>query len=206
MRLSMHRLLMTTVGLTALLAGSGCRGETSSKPPIQVFQNMYIQPRYAAQAYSAFFEDKRTMRVPVEGTVAREMEINPIVGEGRTADGQGFVDTIPAAVVQRAGDMEQLVARGQNRYGIYCTPCHDGLGNGKGLVISRAQNQAFQPPSFHDDRLRKMTDGQLYQTIAYGYNNMPPYGPQLPVDDRWSIVAYVRALQLSQANSRGVEQ
>jgi mono/diheme cytochrome c family protein len=202
----MRRLLSLTIALVAALASSGCRGETSANPPIALFQNMWFQPRYAAQAYSAFFADKRTMRPPVEGTVAREMEISPSVGDGRTADGLGFVDTIPAAVVQRVGDMQQLIAHGQNRYGIYCTPCHDGLGNGKGMVINRAQNQAFQPPSFHDDRIRKMPDGQLYQTITYGYNNMPPYGPQLPVDDRWSIVAYVRALQLSQANSRGVEQ
>jgi mono/diheme cytochrome c family protein len=108
--------------------------------------------------------------------------------------------------VQRVGGMEQLVTRGQSRYGIYCTPCHDGLGNGKGLVIQRAQNQAFAPPTFHDDRIRKMPDGQLFQTITYGFNNMPAYGAQLPIEDRWATVAYVRALQLSQASSRGVEQ
>ena len=200
----MSKLAVSSVALLGLLS-TGCRGETSAKPPIAVFQNMHFQPRYMPQDYSAFFQDKRTMREPVEGTVAREMDISPVVSDGRTTDGQGFVDTIPAAVVQRAGSMEQLVVRGQNRYGIYCTPCHDGLGTGKGLVISRAANQAFQPPTFHDDRIRKMSDGQLYQTITYGYNNMPPYAPQLPVDDRWSVVAYVRALQLSQAN-RGVEQ
>jgi len=206
MRHSMHRSGILTMGLFALLASTACRGETSANRPIAILQNMWFQPRYAAQSYSAFFEDKRTMRTPVEGTLAREMEISPQLGDGRTTDGQGFVDTIPAAVVQRVGNMEQLIARGQNRYGIYCTPCHDGLGNGKGLVIGRAQNQAFQPPTFHDERIRKMPDGQLYQTITYGYNNMPPYGPQLPVDDRWSVVAYVRALQLSQANSTGAEQ
>jgi len=205
--MSRPSLLLQTVALLALAAtATGCRGETSTKPPFAPLQNMWFQPRYGPQSYSAFFADKRTMRQPVEGTLAREMENSPVIGEGRTADGQGFVDAIPTAVVQRVGDMEQLITRGQSRYGIYCTPCHDGLGSGKGLVIQRAQNQGFQPPSFHDDRIRKMPDGQLYQTITYGFNNMPPYGPQLPVDDRWAIVAYVRALQLSQANSRGVEQ
>jgi mono/diheme cytochrome c family protein len=184
---------------------TGCRGRTSQEEPVAILRNMYQQPRYNPQAYSTFFEDGRTMRPPVEGTVAREMEINPAVAEGRTADGRDFVETIPPAVIQRAGDMQKLLARGQDRYGIYCTPCHDGTGSGKGLVIERAANQAFQPPSFHQDRIRKMPDGQLYQVITYGYNNMPAY-TQVPVDDRWAIVAYVRALQLSQANSTGAEQ
>jgi hypothetical protein len=185
-----------------VLAAAGCRGETSRAEPIAILRNMYQQPRYNPQAFSAYFQDKRTMRPPVEGTLAREMEINPVVGEGRTADGQGFVDTIPPLVVQRAGDMDRLLARGQARYGIYCTPCHDGLGNGKGMVITRAANQGFQPPSFHQERLRTMPDGQLFQTISSGFNTMPAYGSQIPVDDRWAIVAFVRALQLSQANTK----
>jgi mono/diheme cytochrome c family protein len=202
----MSRPSLFALALTTLVAATGCRGETSAEPPVALMRNMYFQPRYSNQGTSMFFEDKRQMRPPVEGTLAREMEISPVIGEGRTADGEGFVDAIPVAVVQRVGDLEKLVVRGQNRYGIYCTPCHDGLGAGNGLVIQRAQNQAFKPPSFHEERLRKMPDGQLFQTITYGANNMPPYGPQLPVDDRWAIVAYVRALQLSQANSTGVAQ
>jgi mono/diheme cytochrome c family protein len=202
----MSRPSLFALALTALISASACRGETSAEPPFAPLRNMWFQPRYSNQGTSEFFQDKRQLRPPAEGAVAREMEISPVIGEGRTADGQGFVDTIPVAVVQRIGDMEQLVTRGQNRYGIYCTPCHDGLGSGKGLVIQRAANQAFQPPSLHDERVRRMPDGQLYQTIKYGLNNMPPYGPQLPVDDRWAIVAYVRALQLSQANSTGVAQ
>jgi mono/diheme cytochrome c family protein len=202
----MSRSLLIALALATLAAGSGCRGETSKASPVVVLRNMWSQPRYNAQSHSAFFQDKRTMRTPVPGTLSREMEVSPVVGEGRTPDGEGFVDTIPATIVQRAGDMQRLVTRGADRYGIYCTPCHDGLGTGKGMVIQRGQNQAFQPPSLHDERIRKIADGQLYQTITYGHNNMPPYGPQLPVEDRWSIVAYVRALQLSQANSRGVEQ
>jgi mono/diheme cytochrome c family protein len=201
----MSRVTLFALALAALSA-VGCRGEISQEPPVAILRNMYFQPRYNPQAYSAFFEDKRTMRQPVAGTVAREMEISPTLAEGRTSDGTGFVDSIPIAVVQRVGDMEKLVTRGQGRYGVYCVPCHDGLGAGKGLVIQRAKNQAFQPPSFHDARLRAMSDGQLFQTISYGANNMPPYGQVVPVDDRWAIVAYVRALQVSQANSTGVAQ
>jgi cytochrome c5 len=187
-------LTLMTLGL------AGCRGQTSQEPPVAILRNMFQQPRYNPQAYSAFFEDSRTMRPPVEGTIAREVETSPIVGEGRTADGKSFIETIPPVVVQRAGDMDRLLARGESRYGIYCTPCHDGLGNGKGMVIRRANNQGFAPPTFHQDRIRTMPDGQLFQTISYGFNSMPAYGPQVPVDDRWAIVAYVRALQLSQAN------
>jgi cytochrome c5 len=183
----------------AVLALAGCRGGTSQEEPVAILRNMYSQPRYNAQSYSAYFADGRTMRPPVEGTIAKETEINPAVADGRTPDGQGFVESVPAIVVQRQGGMEALLARGQGRYNIYCAPCHSGTGNGKGLVIERAANGGFQPPTFHDDRLRKMTDGQLYQVVKYGYNNMPAYGQTIPVDDRWSIVAYVRALQLSQA-------
>jgi mono/diheme cytochrome c family protein len=200
----MSRLASIALALAALTA-TACRGEVSQDPPVAILRNMYFQPRFNPQASNWFFEDGRNMRQPVAGTIAREMEIAPTLAEGRTADGSGFVDSVPSAVVARVGDMEKLIARGQGRYGIYCTPCHDGVGNGKGLVVRRAQNQAFQPPSFHEERLRKMSDGQLFQTITYGANNMPPYGTQLPVDDRWAIVAYVRALQLSQANN-GVGQ
>lgn len=198
-----QKLLLAMLALAAL--SFGCRGGTDQNEPLAILRNMYQQPRYNPQAFSAFFQDGRTMRPPVEGTVAREMELNPAVAEGRTADGQGFVDTVPAVVIQRAGDMEKLLARGQSRYGIYCVPCHDGTGAGNGLVIQRAANQAFQPPTFHQDRIRQMPDGQLYQVITYGYNNMPAY-VQVPADDRWAIVAYVRALQLSQANTTGAAQ
>jgi mono/diheme cytochrome c family protein len=188
-----------------LLSMAGCRGQTSEESPVAILRNMFKQPRYSPQAESAFFADKRTMRTPVEGTFAREMEVNPVVGEGRTPDGKSFVETVPPIVVQRAGGMDKLLARGENRYGVYCVPCHDGLGTGKGMVIKRANIGGFAPPTFHDDRLRSMPDGQMFQIIAYGYNNMPAYGVQLPPDDRWAVIAYVRALQLSQANNPGAQ-
>ena len=189
--------------LFAALALAGCRGQTSQEAPVVLLRNMYNQPRYSPQSESKYFSYKRTMRTPVEGTVAREMEMNPAVADGRTPDGLGFVDTIPSTVIQRMDGMENLVTRGQQRYGIYCAPCHDGLGHGKGMVIQRANLGGFQPPTFHDDRVRSMPDGQLFQTISYGYNNMPAYGAQMPVDDRWAVVAYVRALQLAQLGGAG---
>ncbi len=199
----MKRVLMALAVLAAL---SGCRGRTSEEAPVAILRNMHQQPRYNPQAFSAYFADKRSMRAPVSGTVPREAELNVAVSEGRTPDGKGFVDTIPPVVIERNGRMAQLLDRGEQRYGIYCTPCHDGLGNGEGMVINRAGNPAFKPPSFHTDRLRHMPDGQLFQTITYGFNNMPPYGHVMSADDRWAIVAYMRALQLSQANNTGAAQ
>jgi mono/diheme cytochrome c family protein len=197
--------LLTALAVTSMSSlAAGCRGQTSKEAPVAILRNMYQQPRYNPQAYSAYFADHRTMRPPVTGTVAREMELSASVAEGRTQDGKGFVDTIPSIVIERNGKMKGLLERGEERYGVYCTPCHDGLGNGNGMVIQRAANPGFKPPSFHTERVRQMTDGQLFQTVTYGYNNMPAYGAQVPIDDRWAIVSYVRALQL--ANNRGAEQ
>ncbi len=161
---------------------------------------MYDQPRYDVQSESSFFSDKRTMRPAVEGAVSREMETDPRLVKGRLEDNSGYVLTIPQESVASFGGMDPMLKRGKERYGIYCTPCHDGTGNGKGAVTARAQAggaAAFLPPTFHQDRLRHMPDGQLYATVENGKSNMPPYGQMLSVHDRWAIVAYVRALQLA---------
>ncbi len=100
-----------------------------------------------------------------------------------------------------ATGIEALTVRGKARYGIYCTPCHGNTGNGNGIVKKRAVASgatAFVPPTFHQDRIRHMPDGQLFATITNGKNNMPPYAMQIPVNDRWAIVAYVRALQIAE--------
>ena len=187
---------------TLLLGGvSACRGQTSKESPIVGIRNMYDQPRYEMQEESAFFSDHRTMRPLVEGVIATNEDIDPGIGQGRLEDQSGYVLTIPASVVEKHGGMEKMVDRGRARYGIYCTPCHDGTGNGNGLVKKRAVAggaTAFVPPTFHQDRIRHMPDGQLFATISNGKNNMPPYAMQIPVSDRWAIVSYVRALQIAQ--------
>lgn len=192
------RLLLGVVALGAL---AGCRGQTSRDAPIFGIRNMYDQPRYDVQEESAFFPDRRTMRPLVEGVVAHDQEVDPQIAEGRLDDNSGYVLEIPKAIVARNGGMHVLAERGKVRYGIYCTPCHDGTGSGDGLVKRRAVASgaaAFVPPTFHQDRIRHMPDGQLFATITNGKSNMPPYGMQMNVDDRWSIVAYVRALQIAQ--------
>jgi mono/diheme cytochrome c family protein len=196
--------LLVGVVLFAGLAGltSGCRGQTSKESPIVGIRNMYDQPKYDVQEESSFFADHRAMRPLVDGVISQEEEIDPRIAQGRLEDQTGYVLTIPPEVVNdpRIGGMERLVARGQARYGIYCVPCHDGTGNGNGLVRKRAiagGSTAFAPPTFHQDRIRHMPDGQLFATISNGKNNMPPYAMQIPVIDRWAIVSYVRALQIA---------
>ena len=187
-------LLLSTCALAAAL---GCRGQTSTEPPIVVLRNMFDQDRYDPQSYSDFFADQRTMRTPVAGTIPRERELDPEVGQGRLSDDSGYVPYIPERFVAQHGGMPALLARGQERYGIYCAPCHDGTGGGQGMVITRAKWQPA-PPSFHQDRLRQAPDGQLFATISHGVRLMPSYD-RIPVADRWAIVTYVRALQVSQA-------
>jgi len=178
-----------------------CRGQTSKESPVVGIRNMYDQPKYDIQEESAFFADHRAMRPLVEGVVSREQDVDPRLAQGRLEDQTGYVLTVPNEVVTRMGGPEAMLSRGRARFGIYCTPCHDGTGSGNGLVKKRAiagGATAFVPPSLHQDRLRHMPDGQLFATISNGKNNMPPYATQIPVNDRWAIVSYVRALQIAQ--------
>jgi hypothetical protein len=187
-----------TRALLMVLAGAGCRGQTSTDPPIAVLRDMFNQDRYNAQAESQLFADHRTMRMPVKGTVSRERELDPELGQGRLLDDSGYVAEVPQAIAQRFGGASTMIERGLERYDIYCRPCHDGTGAGRGSVIARSGWQP-PPPSFHQDRIRQMPDGQLFATISRGVRTMPAYGAYIPVNDRWAIVSYVRALQLSQA-------
>jgi mono/diheme cytochrome c family protein len=189
---------MRALAIALLISGvAACRGQTSEDPPIVPIRNMYDQPKYAMQQAGEFFEDNRAMRPPVEGTISRETEIDPRIAHGRLDDDTGYVLNIPQEAVDKHGGMDRMLARGQERFGIYCTPCHGLDGAGQGMVVKHG---LVPPPSYHQDRLRHIPDGQLFATIENGIRNMPAYGPQIPTFDRWAIVAYVRALQLSQQN------
>jgi mono/diheme cytochrome c family protein len=190
------------VAVVAVGALAGCRGGSAEDPPIVLIRNMYNQAKYTAQHESDYFADKRTMRLPVEGTVpasvgTKAWELDDEISSGRTIEGDKYVAVVPEAVIKRNGGAEALVARGQERFNIYCTPCHAQTGLGNGTVVQKGLQR---PPSLHDARIREMPDGQLYATIKNGVRNMPAYGPQVPVDDRWAIVSYVRALELTQVS------
>ena len=151
-------------------------------------QKMTDQPRYEAYEGSSFFADGRSMRPPVEGAIARgALDLTGVHGTGKQ-DGK-FVAEIPIEV-ERA-----TVLRGRERFNIYCAPCHDQTGSGRGMIVLRGYPP---PPSFHTQALRQAPAGQLFDVITNGYRQMPDYAAQVPVDDRWAIVAYIRALQLSQ--------
>ncbi len=178
-----------------------CRGQTSKDAPLVGIRNMYDQPKYDIQEESSFFADHRAMRPLVEGVISREEDTDPGLAQGRLEDQSGYVLRIPPEIATRLGGPDAMVARGRARFGIYCTPCHDGTGSGNGLAKKRAVAggaTAFVPPTFHQKRLREIPDGQLFATISNGKNNMPPYAMQIPVTDRWAIVSYVRVLQLAQ--------
>jgi mono/diheme cytochrome c family protein len=191
--------ILVVVAACAAVSGAGCRGETSNQPPIVPIRNMFQQQRYNPQARSQFFADGRTMRKPVQHTFAREMIVESEVANGEFPDGSGYVLTVPNTVVAELGGLEAALGRGQQRYEIYCRPCHDGAGTGQGSVVKRGM---APPPSLHEERIRKMPDGQLFASISNGVRNMPAYNYSIPVNDRWAIVSYVRALELSQVGER----
>ena len=202
--------VLPVMGLVALMGATfGCRGRTTENEPVVPIRNMYDQPRYDPQERSQYFPDHRTMRPPVLRAVAREMEINPAIASGRLDDGSGWLLEIPSVVIDRNGGMGRLVERGQERFNIACSPCHGYSGHGDGLVARRAQRLGaviLDPPSFHRDAIRQMPDGQMYATVTHGVRAMPAYRHTVALDDRWAIVSYVRALQLSQVNQRREDQ
>ena len=151
-------------------------------------QDMANQPRHEPLEASPFFKDGRSARPPVPGTVARgQLREDDHLYTGKV-NGQ-LVTTFPFPI-NRA-----VMARGQERFGIFCTPCHGSLGDGRGMIVSRGLKP---PPSFHIDRLRESPPGHFFDVITNGLGAMQDYSAQIPVEDRWAIVAYIRALQLSQ--------
>jgi len=151
-------------------------------------QQMAEQPRCEPLQASGFFADERCARQPVEGTVARGyLHLDEHFYAGRV-DGQS-ADTLPLPLTR------QLLERGQERYNIYCTPCHDHLGTGQGMIVRRGFSS---PPSFHIERLRRAPVGHFFEVMTNGYGIMPDYRKQVSAHDRWAIAAYIQALQLSQ--------
>lgn len=151
--------------------------------------DMHVQPRQNPLAKSGFFADHRSARPQVEGTVARgELRADKYLYTGKLGNNPG--DYMPFAVTR------DDLARGQDRYNIYCAPCHSRVGDGNGYIPSRGFSR--KPPSFHIERLEKAPVGYIYGVITEGFGIMPDYSSQIPPMDRWRIVAYVRALQLSQ--------
>jgi hypothetical protein len=151
-------------------------------------QKMSNQPRYDPYAESDFFPDGISARplpngvIPIGPPKDEQLEEGTVNGKAAT----NFPFPVTAAVMKR----------GQERFNIFCTPCHDHMGTGQGIVVRRGFYR--HPPSFHIDRLRKEAPGYFVDVMTYGFGAMPSYARQIPATDRWAIVAYIRALQLSE--------
>jgi mono/diheme cytochrome c family protein len=169
----------TSIPVVALLslAMAACRND------------MHDQPRYKPLAASDFFSDHRAARPQVEGTVARgHLRLDEARYTGKIAGED--IDQFPIPITR--ADIE----RGQNRFNIYCTPCHGRLGDGNGMVVLRGYRQAA---SYYTDKLVKAPVGHFFDVITNGFGAMPSYASRVEPDDRWRVIAYIRALQLSES-------
>src|SRR5687768_18307425 len=162
--------------LIVVMTISGCR------------QKMANQPRYDSLEASAFFQDGMSARPRIPGTVARgELVTNPVLETGKMNG--ALVDGFPFPVTM------DVVNDGQRAFNVYCSPCHGRAGDGNGMIPSRGYRR---PPSFHTETLRAAKTGHFFDVMTNGFGAMPPYKTMIPARDRWAIVAYIRALQLSQ--------
>jgi len=154
--------------------------------------DMQVQPYYRPLTESKFFADKRSARPIVEGTVARgDLRADTYFYTGKIGNNDG--DYMPYPVTA------EVMTRGQQRFNIYCTPCHGETGDGNGMIVQRGLKR---PPSYHNERLRKAPIGYFFDVMTNGFGAMQDYSVQVSPADRWAIAAYIRALQLSQAATR----
>lgn len=184
----------------AIVGIAGFRGGLSRNSPIEIFADMDNQAKFQPQRPNAPTPNGLSSQLPVAGTVARSQPIQTVdgpvylfqdapVNSGRIAGTTNFVETNPLPV------SGQLLARGRERFDIYCSPCHGRLGDSNGITKKIGDMPAVA--NLHDERIVTMPDGEIFDTITRGKNTMGAYGPLIPTQDRWAIVAYVRALQLS---------
>jgi mono/diheme cytochrome c family protein len=195
---------VTVVGVISIL---GFRGTHSRKPPLYIFPDMERQPKLRPQKPNSFFPNGISSQPPVPGTIARSDVIKTIDGDVFTFENApvttgllpgppgstNYVEVNPLAI------NAPMIQRGRQRYTINCAPCHGQLGDGNG--ITRKIGAMAVVANLHDRRIVEMTDGELFWVITHGRNLMGPYGPTVEIEDRWAIVAYLRALQLSHLGS-----
>jgi mono/diheme cytochrome c family protein len=193
----MRHVYLTTFFVCVLLVSIlGFRGTKFTEPPIDIFPewafpSMEHQPKFRPQSKSEFFADGRSDRTPPAKTVARGMlRTDDHLHQGKDAAG-AFVAGLPAGVSVDLNFLE----RGRHQYQIYCAPCHGATGDGNGITKRYGMGAT---PTYHDPRLRGMPEGEIFNTITNGKNTMLPYGDKLTPEDRWAVVAYVRALQRAQ--------
>lgn len=189
--MTLRHIIISFLALIAVVVAiAGLRGSISRKPPIELFADMVRQPRLRPQAASEMFPDGRGSRPQPAETVARGMVYsNTPINTGHTPDNKFFVEVNPLTITP------ELLAIGRERFGVFCATCH-GL-QADGNSVSRRIGAMPIIANLHDKRIAMMTDGELYNTVSNGKNLMSAYGASLSVQERWAVIAYVRALQLS---------
>lgn len=201
----MSRILLSIALIGAALGAAtvgilGFQGSIMRKPPFELFPDMDRQAKLRPQEPNHFFANGVSSQLPPAGTVARSEAIQTANGEvyafedspvntSRVTGTTNFVETNPLAV------NDALLQRGRERFDIYCAPCHGRLGDGNGITKTIGVMAAVA--NLHDKRIVTMTDGEIFNTVTYGKNTMGAAGPLLPTQDRWAVIAYLRALQLS---------
>jgi mono/diheme cytochrome c family protein len=186
MRIANARTLTAFAVLALSMLSAACSNFPSRETPIWVFPDMKKQDKVKFETTSKFFADGRGSRLPVANTVAQETyHADLAYSTGIAADGN-YVGKNPETI-----DREVLL-RGQAKFNVYCAPCHDRTGSGRGVVPAKA---TWVPGNLHDDRIVNFVDGEIYHVITTGRRSMPSYRFQIPERDRWAIVAYVRVLQ-----------
>lgn len=197
--------IVTALLVVLILSVLGLRGTNFTKPPMDVFPEwafpgMSYQPKYKAQSSSEFFADGRADRPLPAGVVAANYGPlgHPLITDDHMAAGQApdgsFASGFPTGVVVN----NEFLSKGRESYTIYCAPCHGALGDGNGITKQYGMGAT---PTYHSDRLRDIAEGDIFNTITHGKNNMLSYADKLTVDERWAVVAYVRALQRAQLGS-----
>lgn len=204
----MHRFNLALAALA--LTTVACQGNRSELPPVHLIQNMDFQARFDAQEQNDFFHDVDCAkaknhdcfgmadRLPVPGTVAvGQLKDDDELHRGRGGDGRLF-DRLPSSITLSP----ELLARGEERYNIYCQPCHDYNGGGQGIATLRGGGFKVAPANLHDPRLRAMPLAYFFDVITNGKGTMLPYAAQIPAKDRWAITAWVRTLQVARTEGK----
>jgi len=198
-----HLISIALIGaaLGAAVVGiAGLRGGLSRKPPIEIFPDMNRQLKLRPMVPNSFFTNRVSSQLPPAGTIARSQPIPTVdgpvysfedspVNTGRVTGTTNFVATNPVPVDGA------LLQRGRERFDIYCAPCHGRTGDSNGITKKLGVMPAVA--NLHDARIVAMTDGEIFNTITHGKSTMAAYGPLMPAQDRWAVIAYLRALQLS---------
>jgi len=194
-------IMLIGAALGAAVVGiAGLQGGLSRKPPMELFPDMVRQAKLRPMVPDPFFTNGVSSQLPPSDTIARGEPIQTVngpvytfedspVNTGRVAGTTNFVETNPLPVTG------ELLQRGHERFDIYCAPCHGKLGDGNGITKKLGLMPAVA--NLHDQRIVVMADGEIFNTVTHGKNTMGAYGPLIPTEDRWAVIAYLRALQLS---------